>query len=81
MYVQQDVEVAPKHGDGLLNAGTSYVAVYQVYHIVWQNVHIVLTVLCTGTCTAPEACRYEAWWVPNRGHNDVLFNNETEFIR
>lgn len=30
---------------------------------------------------APEGCRYEPWWVPGRGHNDVLFGNESEFIR
>eukprot|EP01032_Pedospumella_encystans_P009755 gene9755-11463_t len=31
--------------------------------------------------SAPEGCRYEPWWVPGRGHNDVLFGNESEFIR
>eukprot|EP00598_Pedospumella_elongata_P016688 CAMPEP_0185015372 /NCGR_PEP_ID=MMETSP1098-20130426/99803_1 /TAXON_ID=89044 /ORGANISM="Spumella elongata, Strain CCAP 955/1" /LENGTH=360 /DNA_ID=CAMNT_0027544495 /DNA_START=153 /DNA_END=1236 /DNA_ORIENTATION=- len=30
---------------------------------------------------APEGCQYEPWWVPGRGHNDVLFGNESEFIR
>lgn len=30
---------------------------------------------------APEGCRFEPWWVPGRGHNDVLFGNEPEFIR
>lgn len=25
--------------------------------------------------------RYEPWWVPDRGHNDVLHGNEREFIR
>lgn len=25
--------------------------------------------------------RFEPWWVPNRGHNDVLQGNEREFVR
>lgn len=31
---------------------------------------------------APAHCReFEPWWVPNRGHNNVLQRNEREFIR
>ena len=28
----------------------------------------------------PETHRTQPWWVPNRGHNDVLQNNEEEFF-
>jgi len=27
----------------------------------------------------PEASRAAPWWVPGRGHNDVLVDNENEF--
>jgi len=30
---------------------------------------------------APSNCKYSPWWVPDRGHNDVLQRNEKEFIR
>lgn len=29
----------------------------------------------------PSKFQYQPWWVPLRGHNDVLYNNEEEFIR
>lgn len=29
----------------------------------------------------PGKFRYPPWWVPDRGHNDVLHGNEREFIR
>ena len=28
----------------------------------------------------PERHRTQPWWVPNRGHNDVLLDNEEEFF-
>jgi abhydrolase domain-containing protein 17 len=29
----------------------------------------------------PATFRYEAWWVPRKGHNDILHANEREFIK
>lgn len=29
----------------------------------------------------PESFKYEPWWVPKRGHNNVLLGNEEEFFR
>eukprot|EP01031_Cornospumella_fuschlensis_P024686 gene24686-29829_t len=28
-----------------------------------------------------EVYKYPPWWVPGRGHNDIMYNNEEEFLR
>jgi hypothetical protein len=29
----------------------------------------------------PGKLRFDPWWVPHKGHNDVLVHNEPEFFR
>ena len=29
----------------------------------------------------PTQYQYDPWWVPDRGHNDVLQHNEKEFLK
>lgn len=84
------MEVGFRHGVDLLASGNIcvYVICYIcvcVYAICYVCVSHCLSVSLSHTlyiiCTAPSHLQYEPWWVKGRGHNDVLQNNEKEFIR
>lgn len=40
-----------------------------------------LTLFLVCAIVVPIESRYEPWWVPERGHNDILVDNEPEYFR